>query len=517
MLTFISFTITAPLILISGLPQEALWGMEHFLIAVSMAVIGLFATMSWESIFPERKDMLILGPLPVRNSTLFLAKISAISMALGAAILFLNSFTGLGWALQFEPSHGGFLGLTRSIGAYWTTVTLASAFVFGGILTIQGLVSVLLPRQLYLQLSSALQMASFVAILIDFVLEPSLETTPALTAAANQHLLHEFPSYWFLGLFQSLNGSISGNVHTVFVSLAQRAWTALAVTTAGGLISVMMAYVRATPRIIEDPEIKPALSGWSRKIPTIGDPLHSAILSFSWRTLMRSRQHRLIMGFFLSVGLTVLSLTLKSPAGGGLLMSGSWSFSPAFLAATFMAIGMSVSGTRIIVAIPVMLKANWIFQMTQVHASTSYQKATRRALFSIGVLPIWITVAGLTLWKGSVWMAAVHLAVLGILGFILVDASMFSLHKLPFVCYWMPGRTSIVMFFLGGMLLGVRLAISAATYELKLLQMRYGGIWLFGGLCLAAGILHWRLAKSDKGLTYEEEEAPAIISLKLDA
>src|SRR5579862_771623 len=46
--------------------------MEHFLISTTMLIVGLFAVLSWDTILPDRRDVLVLGPLPVRNRTLFL-------------------------------------------------------------------------------------------------------------------------------------------------------------------------------------------------------------------------------------------------------------------------------------------------------------------------------------------------------------------------------------------------------------------------------------------------------------
>ena len=51
----------------------ASWTVEHFLIATTMLVVGLFAVLSWNSTFPDRRDVLILSPLPVPARTLFLA------------------------------------------------------------------------------------------------------------------------------------------------------------------------------------------------------------------------------------------------------------------------------------------------------------------------------------------------------------------------------------------------------------------------------------------------------------
>src|ERR1041385_5222451 len=60
----------------------SLWGTEHFLIATTMLVVGLFAVLSWDSTFPDRRDALVLGPLPLRPRTLFLAKAAALGAAL---------------------------------------------------------------------------------------------------------------------------------------------------------------------------------------------------------------------------------------------------------------------------------------------------------------------------------------------------------------------------------------------------------------------------------------------------
>ena len=517
LLAGISLAITIPLIIINGLPQELLWGMEHFLIAITMALGGLFGVMSWESIFPERKDIVILGPLPVRRSTLFLAKLSAMATALGLAILALNCFTGLGWALQFEPAHGGILGLVHSIGAYWATVGLAGIFVFCCILTVQGLIS-LLPRQVSLRLSGVLQVAGFIVVLGDFILEPSFESISALGAAQNQHLLHCLPSYWFWGLFQQLNGSTGGAAHAAFVSLSRRAWGGLALMAAGALTSVLTAYLRTMPRIVEDPEIQPVTRGWARKLPDKGEPLRRAILEFSWRTLMRSRQHRLLLGFFLGTGLTVILLYLKTPVASQAMADGVGNLNSPFLGATLVVISLVVLGARLVVGIPITLKANWIFQLTQIHPPEVYLLAGRLALFTIGVLPIWIAIAGLTFWTRGGWPMAVHLVVLALLGVALVDVSMFTLRKLPFACSWMPGRANLVAIFFGGVIVGLPLAMYAGKYEVELLRASWGWTWLLLGACLVAFVSRWCLtltARMRETLLFEEEEPPVLVSLGL--
>ena len=122
-----------------GLSKSFLWVMEHFLIATTMVVVGLFSVLCWDSIFPDRRDVLVLAPLPVRPGTLFRAKMAALLSALSLSILSLNIFSGLIWPLLFSATNGGgFSGVIRSLAAYWITIVLAGAFMFCCVLGLQG-------------------------------------------------------------------------------------------------------------------------------------------------------------------------------------------------------------------------------------------------------------------------------------------------------------------------------------------------------------------------------------------
>src|SRR5262249_40390010 len=52
---------------------------QHFLIATTMLVVGLFAVLSWDGIFPDRRDLQVFAPLPVTPRTMFVAKVSAVA------------------------------------------------------------------------------------------------------------------------------------------------------------------------------------------------------------------------------------------------------------------------------------------------------------------------------------------------------------------------------------------------------------------------------------------------------
>src|SRR5580704_17246338 len=74
---------------------------QHFVISTTMLVVGLFAVLSWDATFPDRRDVLVLSPLPVRARTMFLAKVAAVASSLGLTILLLHSAMGLILPLVF--------------------------------------------------------------------------------------------------------------------------------------------------------------------------------------------------------------------------------------------------------------------------------------------------------------------------------------------------------------------------------------------------------------------------------
>ena len=173
-------------LIFGGVSNSFLPVMEHFLIATTMVVVGLFSVLCWDSIFPDRQDVLVLAPLPVRASTLFRAKIAALIAALSLSVLSLNIISGLVWPFLFSTTNGGgFLGIVRSLAAYWATMAVAGVFMFCCVLAVQGAASHLLPRQQFLRLSALLQVAAFFLFFGVYILEPSLEAPKALAAPEN--------------------------------------------------------------------------------------------------------------------------------------------------------------------------------------------------------------------------------------------------------------------------------------------------------------------------------------------
>ncbi len=103
LLIFISLGLAVPALGVGGaktppaLRLFVAWSAEHVLIATTMLVVGLFAVLSWDSTFPDRRDVLVLAPLPVRARTIFLAKVAAVATALTLTVVTLHLLGGIIW------------------------------------------------------------------------------------------------------------------------------------------------------------------------------------------------------------------------------------------------------------------------------------------------------------------------------------------------------------------------------------------------------------------------------------
>jgi hypothetical protein len=481
---------------------------EHALIARTMLVVGLFAVLSWDSTFPSRRDVLVLAPLPVRARTLFLAKVAALGSALALAMVTLNLCTGVIWPLIFTPSPAALLGALRSVGASWVTTAAAGTFIFCCVLTVQGL-SAQLPRRGFLRVSAFLQVAALCLFLGVFFLQPTLATPQSL--AEHQRQLAWLPTYWFLGLFREL----SGTGDAAFASLAGRAAAGLFIAVAGAAAAYLLSYFRTLRKIVEEPDLAPGGRA-IRWLPRFGGGFENAIVLFSGRTLLRSRQHRVVLAFYLGIGFALLILLMQTPAARRPLTFGG--VSRQWLIGTFIVLIVWMAGTRAMFAVPLDLAANWIFRTTPIPESARCFKASRRALLVVAVAPVWAASAVLLL-SSWPWRAAVgQLMILAVLGSILADVFLYRFYKIPFTCSFLPGKSPPQMMLLYSWSMPL-LAIQGAVLVRNALTSASGYARALAILGTVAVCVRWRslaMAKEPGAETqFEDLETPYITSVGL--
>jgi len=334
----------------------------------------------------------------------------------------------------------------------------ASAFLYCSVLTVQGFSALLLPRRIFLRLSAILQLAAFGLFLGVYFLEPSV-ITPSLFASVENHwVLASSPSYWFFALFDQLNGTLPPEL----TWLAARAWTGLGVAVSGAAASLLLCYMRTMKKTVEEPDLVPGAGG-SHWAPRFGGPLQTAVVLFSFRSLARSRQHRVVYAFYLSVVFAIALSLLR----GNRSAAAPLPVTLDLLIPTIIMMCFAVIGLRSVFPLPISLTANWVLRVTQLSPSQNYIAATRRSMLLFAVIPIWLVSASLSLSFRPWQHVAEHLAVLAVLGWIFAELSLIGFYKVPFTCSYLPGKSNVQFAFWGFILVLLILGghPKAATYD----------------------------------------------------
>src|SRR5215831_13560326 len=83
---------------------------RYLFVSFSMILMGFLMVFEWDALFPDRRDYQILTPLPLRLSTLFLAKAAALAIFLGIFLVDVNFFSVLFWpGIDAGPRLGNLL------------------------------------------------------------------------------------------------------------------------------------------------------------------------------------------------------------------------------------------------------------------------------------------------------------------------------------------------------------------------------------------------------------------------
>ncbi len=434
--------------------------LEEYLIKTMQLVVGLIAVISWDAIFPDRRDVMVIAPLPVKARTILFAKLAASLSLVALAMVALNAAPGLVATLILGGLHGYIPGYAQTFAAYFLTMIAASLFLYGGVLTIQGMSALLLPRKMFLRLSAVLQLAGFGVLIAVYFLQPALGTRAELAAPQNHWLVASSPTFWFVALFNQLNGTLPPELGW----LAMRAWVAFGAAVVGALVSLLLCYLRTMKKTIEEPDLVPGAGGlhW---MPPVGGRLTSAIAAFSLRSLTRSRHHRVAFAFFAAIvfalGFSCLQHELALPAAAPVTMD--------FIMPTLMMMTISVLALRAVFSLPISLNANWVLRTTQLRPTSRYFDATRVTLVLLGVLPV-LAATALLSFRIAPWApAGKHLALLALFGLLFVEMGLFKFDKVPFTCSYLPGKANVQIIFWGFAFVWIIVGGLCGLYEMKAL------------------------------------------------
>jgi hypothetical protein len=424
----------------SGMLEPVLAYLASALIAYSMVTVSFIAVLEWDALGFDRRDAMVLGPLPLRGSTIIGAKLAALCALLVAVSGSINLLPTVSFALA-TASLFGLIAFIRYLAAYITATIGVAVFVFAAIVTIRGAMTLVAGPRLALRLGSLLRFL-FVGALLTFLLL-------LITARPGQARLMFFeagaadwmPTGWFLALFEVVRGAAQPE-------LAARAGRAVLATTTAltGAVLVSVADFKRQSQLAIAPS--PSVGAFARvrlgrifvRLMTAGDPVAQATADFILLTLARCRapQELIAINTALGTSLVIAGLARAAQDVASLARPRTAVLWIPLVLAYSMVIGLRAS-----FFVPGELRSSWTFRINGPESTTAYWSATRASMIVL-VVPPTVLVAMAILVPLLGWsLAAIHALGVCAIVTVLIEIVALTITFVPYTRPYPPGHANL--------------------------------------------------------------------------
>ena len=404
----------------------AILGDGALVMAFPMLIVGFVVVLVSSSLFPNEIDCRVLLPLPVSKRVVFESKALAVmvfaSLFALAAHVAMIPVVVLMWNSRWADH-----GLVAQLGAHAVASLGGSIVTALVIMAVAGALLICVPRSRLQAASIAFRGACLCGLVLSIPLVLRLPMSGARIASGSP-LFYVVPPIWFLGIEQLLLGKAT----PYFVRLAQIAAGTAVVSSAVALGSYVFLYHRFE-RVIFRPR-----SG-SDRVPRERRGGTAAIGPFIRATLTRSPLHQAVFVIIAACG---AGLVLNSFVGG-------WDPETAIWAPFALMLVMNVA-LRAALVLPIELRANWIFRVTEDEATRAEElNAVVRTMIFLGV------VLPLAMLFPVEWVVlgprAIHCTSIAFLcGLVLVELQMAEWKRIPFTCSYAPSKQFVGLTLLIG-------------------------------------------------------------------
>jgi hypothetical protein len=415
--------------------QLALTADHAFLVAVPMWIVAAALVVAGHSLFPDETDYRILMAEPLPRHVIFGAKLMSL-LLFGALFIGGAHVALLPMFLLTLLGQPGLDFLVASAAAFAVSSAAASLCSALAIVAIHGVLMLFAPRARVMAVAAVIRGALMAALVLSL---PFLMRLPGTAAAfgADAWWLRWAPPAWFVGLERWLLGDVA------YRPLAIEGIAATLMALAASVGSYVVLYRR-----FDRVTLRPAAShaplfpaGW-RARGTARHPVRMAIGQFVAITLRRSQLHQgiIVAVLAMAAGL-VMNGALESElprAGEAHARGAALPWITVWAPMTLIFIG--VPAVRLALSVPIDLRANWVFRMTEDGATRADAIAAGvRTVVVLGVaLPV-VLVAPLQWWSlGSRTVLLIALECL--VGWVFAELLMREWRRIPFTCTYLPGK-----------------------------------------------------------------------------
>ncbi len=418
--------------------HQAVRGDALFLITLAMLASALFTALQWQALFPGLRDYLALAALPARMSEIFVAKFAAL-FAMAIAVI----------AAEAAPPSviiPAMMAGRYSYRCVWHVPGICAASMLGGLfvfftlVAFQGALLNLLPVRQFPRVSLAFQGVSLAALAgaLPFVFSiPDFYNRLPKTAAWPVYA----PPFWFFGIDQFIFGARDAQT----TLLARIALCAVPTSAASAILMYLWSYRRHRIRVLEAPSTEPAVRAfWPAAVSgrLLARPRTIGVFAFIWTTVARSRQHRLILTAFTAISVALIADGFSSVVLDGRIAPGP--FREAVIAIPLALSLFFLSGLRYLFRLPVELRANWLFRVTEPGHASELAAGIDGFLIYCGAIPIaLVTFPIVAVLLGARTALLVSLTSF-LISLVLVEFLLLAFSKIPFTSSYMPGQRPLI-------------------------------------------------------------------------
>jgi hypothetical protein len=415
--------------------------MATIFITYSMVSIGVIAAVVWDTLSFDRRDAMVLGPLPLRGTTVVAAKLAALAVFLLTTAAAINVMTAVPFSMV-AGSHKPVVGVSRHFAAHMIATLCAATFVFCLLITLRGVLGMVAGGRL--ALASLLQFALVSALLCFIVLVPTaLHVIPGRRGAARVYLQPIpawSPTNWFLGLYEVIRGSSPGE----FGRGASRAIAFTLSAIASSIVITIMGYRRQLQLALTPTASIHTLGGarLQRAIARLflgRNRLAYAASDFILTTVSRNRAQQAPIAINAAIGLAIVVIGLSRSGND---MAALMRPRTAILWIPLVLAYWTAIGLRAAFFVPSELPAAWSFRFNAPDRPRAYWSAVRASTIAF-LLPIaWLIDGVLALligWRVAAWHALVTSAIVVMLG----EAIALTVDGMPFTRPYRPGHAKV--------------------------------------------------------------------------
>jgi len=487
-------------------------------ITYSMVGVGVIAAVMWDALSFDRRDAMVLGPLPLRASTVIAAKLTALAALLLIVAFAVNVMTAVPFSMV-AGNHKAAIGVVRHFLAHMAATMTASVFVFGLLVTLRAMVGGVSGR--HVATASILRFLLFSALLCFMVFVPmALRVEPGgrrrQASVQMQTIPGWSPTNWFLGLHEWVRGSPGaewdgGARRAIAFTLAITA-SAVLTTTAGYRRQLQIALTPSATDAVRSAARLPRLIA---RLVTGRSHLARAVADFILTTLARSSAQQATIAVNAALGLTLVVASLFRIGGDLAHMTPPRT---AVLWIPLVLIYTVAIGVRAAFFVPSELAASWTFRFNAPLRTTGYWSATRAA--AIGFLvPMSLVASALIAPLIGIRAAAWHAVIVAAVAVLLAETIALTVKFVPFTRRYEPGhaklKTRWPLYLIGLFVFAIwpaRAALYAGRDPGQVLRL---AAWLLAaGIALeVAGRVHARSWRLDPLEEFQDESPIAVLDI----